>query len=200
MVRRARDERDPAVPLPDQVFGREACAARAVHVQAIDAFPIDAPAGHDQRHAAREVDEFLVRQAAGQQDDALHAPADQVIDATPFIALAPVSADEERGIVGPEQALLDRGQRHAIERAVDRLGHHADAHRLATRQRARHRVRHELQLGDRGFDGSHLRFADACGPVQDSRNRARRHAGLGRDHLEGHCRAAGRCRNTTFQF
>ena len=168
MIRRPRDERDPAVPLPDQVVGREACTDRAVHVQAVNAFPIDAPAGHDQRHAARKVEEFLVRQATGQQDDAFHAPAQQVIDATSFVALAPVPADEERGVVGSQQALLDRRQRLTVERAVDGLGHDTDAHRLAAGKRACHRVRHELQLGDGGFDGPHLRFADPCGPVQDA--------------------------------
>ena len=127
----------------------------------------------DQRHAAREIDEFLVRQATGQQDDALDAPAEQVVDATPLIALAPVAADEERGVIGPQQALLDPGQRDAVERAVDGLRHDADAHRLAARERSRHRVRHELQLGDGGFDGAYLRLADARGAVQDARNGAR---------------------------
>ena len=189
VVRRSRDERDAPVALPDQVVGRESSTGGVVRVEAVDAVPGELPARDHQRHAARQVLQLPVGQAAGEQDDAVDPAAEQVGDTAPLVALAPVAADEQCRVLRAHETRFDPGQSLPVKGTVDRLGHDTDAHRPAASQRASNRVRHEPQLGDGCLDGPHLRVPDPRGAVQDSRDRARRYAGLFRDHRQRDGRA-----------
>ena len=72
----------------------------------------------------------------------------------------PVAADEQRAVAGRVEFVLDAAQRRAVERAVDRLGDHADAQRAPAGQAARHRVGHEAQLGNGLVDRAASCLAD----------------------------------------
>ena len=114
-----------------------------------------------------------------------HRNAYQEIPHAPlFVLLMPVAAHEKRDIAMLPQTGLDPPQPLTVERAVDRLRHHADGRRFAKGQTARRGIRPKIELCDGSLDGMLEAMADIDGAVDDSRHGACRHARLASYHPE----------------
>ena len=187
VVGRAGHERDAAVPQFHQVAHGQVGAVFVVELEADGAFRRQQAARRDDGPLLREIEHALVRDASGQQDDAVDLPRQQQTDAVGLFLRIPVPADDDGRVARVFQAVVHAAQAFIEEGAGNILHHDADGHRAALFQALRHLVRRKFHVRDGRQHGVALVVGDPGRAVQNARDGAGRDAGLA-----GHVEQGGR--------
>src|SRR3954468_2124854 len=154
------DEGNPAMTQLNQVFDRKRSPVLVVNLQAEQSLRAQLAAGHDNRYVLGVTAQLRITQATGKHNDSIHAAADEFPHATVFVLIRPIAAHEEGRVAAMAQAGLDAPKAFTVERAVNRLGNHADGQRLAEREATGGGIRPEIKFRDGGIDGILQAIAD----------------------------------------
>ena len=168
---------DAGVAQRQQMPGGQVAAEFLVHMERAQLGPLQGPLGDDHRLLARELLHIGIADVAGEDDEAIHPPRGQQLEAGQVRFSAPVAADDDGRMAAGLQPHLNAFERAGVKLALNRLRKHPHRHGDASLQAAGEDIGPELELRNGRLHRLALGRRHAGGAVQDARHRAGRHPG-----------------------